>query len=282
VFTDRRFGGNPLAVLLDARGLDDAQMQAIAREFNLSETTFVLPPRDPAHAAEVRIFTPLTELAFAGHPNVGTALVLAAHMPERPDALVFEERAGLVPIRFDWSDPPRATLEAPRPLERGAELPAELVAACVGLEPDQIVTRSHAPCIAGVGTDFVVAEVTLAGLAAAAPDVPAMRAAAKRFPVRPIGFPVHLYTRDGAALRTRMFSPLSGIPEDPATGSANAALTALLLAVDRADEHKIIIYQGVEMGRPSVLYGSARRAGGEIMASIGGGAMPVTRGTLIV
>lgn len=282
VFTDRRFGGNPLAVLLDAQGLSGAEMQAIAREFNLSETTFVLPPSDPAHAAEVRIFTPATELDFAGHPNVGTALVLAAHMQQRPEALVFEQRAGLVPIRFDWSGSPQATLEAPRPLARGASVPASVLAACVSLDPGQIVTRTHAPCIAGVGTDFVFAEVTAKGLAAATPDTAAMRDAARRFPVRPIGFPVHLYVREGAVLRTRMFSPLSGIMEDPATGSANVALAALLLALDGGDEHHLTIHQGVEMGRPSMLHASARRSDNGVRAAIGGGAVPISRGTLAI
>jgi trans-2,3-dihydro-3-hydroxyanthranilate isomerase len=282
VFTDRRFGGNPLAVVPDAQGLSGEEMQAIAREFNLSETTFVLPPRDQTHAAEVRIFTPVTELDFAGHPNVGTALVVAAHMERRPDALVFEERAGLVPIRFDWSGPPQATLDAPRPLARGADVPASVVAACVGLDPGQVVTRTHLPCIAGVGTDFVIAEVTADGLAAAAPDTAAMRDAATRFPVRPIGFPVHLYVREGAVLRTRMFSPLSGIAEDPATGSANVALAALLLALDGGQEHQLTIYQGLEMGRPSLLHASARRSDDGVRAAIGGGAVPVTTGTLVI
>ncbi len=282
VFTDRRFGGNPLAVLPDALGLDGIEMQAVAREFNLSETVFILPPRDPAHTAEVRIFTPTTELDFAGHPNVGAALVLAARMTPRPDRLVFEERAGLVPIRLDWSDPPTATLDAPRPLARGAELPPDLVAACVGLDPAQVITRNHPPLIAGVGTDFVIAEVTAAGLAAAAPDTAAMREAARRFPVRPIGFPVHLYVREGAVLRTRMFSPLSGIPEDPATGSANVALAALLLELDGAAEHRLTIHQGVEMGRPSLLHAHARRTPDGVRASIGGSAVAVMRGTVAI
>ena len=280
VFTDRRFGGNPLAVLPDARGLSDAEMQSIAREFNLSETTFVLPPRDPAHTAEVRIFTPAAELEFAGHPNVGTALVLAARMPARPDRVVFEEKAGLVPIRFDWTGTPQATLDAPQPLKRAAELPPDLVAACVGLRADQVLTTAHAPCIAGVGTDFVIAEVTAEGLAAASPDTAAMRGAAQRFAVRPIGFPVHLYVREGRVLRTRMFAPLTGVPEDPATGSANVALTALLLELSGEAELRLTIHQGVEMGRPSLLHAGAHRAGDGVRAWIGGGAVPVMRGRL--
>jgi trans-2,3-dihydro-3-hydroxyanthranilate isomerase len=280
VFTDRRFGGNPLAVFPDARGLSEAEMQSIAREFNLSETTFVLPAKDAANAAEVRIFTPATELGFAGHPNVGTALVLASRLAARPDGLVFEEKAGLVRIRFDWSGQPQATLDAPQPLSRRAELDVALIAACTGLRPEQVLTRNHRPCIAGVGTDFVIAEVTPEGLANASPDTAAMREAARRFPVRPIGFPVHLYVREGAVLRTRMFSPLSGIPEDPATGSANVALAALLLDLDGGAEHALTIHQGVEMGRPSLLHAGARRAADGVRAWIGGGAVPVMRGTL--
>ncbi len=282
VFTERRFGGNPLAVVLDARGLESAQMQAIAREFNLSETTFVLPAQDGAHTAAVRIFTPATELDFAGHPNVGTALVLAWRMERRPERMVFEEKAGLVPIRFDWSDPPRATLQAPVPLRRGAEIPAAVVAACVGLDEGAILTERHGPCVAGVGTDFVIAEVSAAGLQAATADIAAMRDAARRFAVRPIGFPAHLYVRDGDVLRTRMFSPLSGIPEDPATGSANAALAALMLSVDGGTSLEVVMHQGVEMGRPSVLYASAARDGAAISAWIGGSAVAVTRGVVTV
>ena len=280
VFTDRRFGGNPLAVLPDARGLSDAEMQAIAREFNLSETTFVLPPRDPAHTAEVRIFTPASELGFAGHPNVGTAIVLGSRMERRPDRVVFEEKAGLVPIRLDWSATPQATLDAPQPLSRRAELPPALIASCVGIAPEQVLSHAHPPCIAGVGTDFVIAEVTSEGLAKATPDTAAMRAAAEKFPVRPIAFPVHLYVREGLVLRTRMFSPLSGIPEDPATGSANVALTALLLSIGSEQELQLTIHQGVEMGRPSLLHAGARRAGDGVRAWIGGSAVKVMRGTI--
>jgi trans-2,3-dihydro-3-hydroxyanthranilate isomerase len=280
VFTDRRFGGNPLAVLTDARGLSDGDMQAIAREFNLSETTFVLPPADAAHTAGVRIFTPVTELAFAGHPNVGTALVLAARLGARPDGFVFEEKAGLVPIRFDWSATPVATLEAPVPLAREGGLPAAVVAATVGLAETDIVTTTHAPCIAGVGTPFVIAEVTEAGRARASPDIGAMRQAAARYPVRPIGFPVHIYTRDGETLHTRMFSPLSGIIEDPATGSANAALAALLLACGTEERARFTIHQGAEMGRPSLLLAAAWRATDGVRASIGGSGMAVMTGRL--
>ena len=283
VFTDRRFGGNPLAVFPNAAGLPDTDMQALAREFNLSETTFVLPPADPAHTARVRIFTPACELGFAGHPNVGTALVLAAMLPERPDTMVFEETAGLVRLRFDWTGPaPLATLEAPQPLSLGTELPADLVAACAGLTVGEVLTARHQPRMAGVGTSFALAEVTAEALARAVPDTAAMHRAAARFPVRPIGFPLLIYVHEGSALRMRMFSPLSGIPEDPATGSAAVALAALLLHLDGADRGTWVVHQGAEMGRPSLLHASAYRAADGVRAQVGGGAVPVLRGSVMI
>jgi trans-2,3-dihydro-3-hydroxyanthranilate isomerase len=281
VFTTERFGGNPLAVFPDARGLDGALMQRIAREFNLSETTFVLPPANPSHAAQVRIFTPMHELPFAGHPNVGTALVLAARMGAQPESMVFEEAAGLVRMAFDWSGPaPRATLDAPQPLTLGETIPAEVIAGCVGLAAHDVLTGLHAPVVAGVGTFFVIAEVSPDALARAAPDTAAMKRAMERYPVRPLGFPVHLHAAMGAGRRTRMFAPLSGVVEDPATGSANVALAALLLSLGDAAELQITLEQGVEMGRPSTLYAGARRAADGVRAWIGGSAVPVLRGTL--
>ena len=120
VFTDRAFGGNPLAVVLDAGGLSTAQMQAIAREFNYSETTFVLPPHEPAHDAQVRIFTVRSEIPFAGHPNVGTAFVLATQAERPPARLLFEEKAGLVPVEIltEQDRVVSTELTAPQPLKR--------------------------------------------------------------------------------------------------------------------------------------------------------------------
>ena len=282
VFTTVRFGGNPLAVFPDARGMDGADMQRVAREFNLSETTFVLPPKDAGHTAHVRIFTPQHEIPFAGHPNVGTALVLAARAPVRPDSMVFEEEAGLVAMTFDWSGPhPRATLDAPRPLKVGATIPPALIATCAGLDAADVLTSLHPPMIADVGNLFTFTEVSPGALARAAPDVAAMRQAQARHPVKPQGFPVHLHALmpDGRR-RTRMFAPMSGIPEDPATGSANVALVALLLSLGTADTLDLEIEQGVEMGRPSLLYASARRTPDGIRARIGGSAVPVLRGTI--
>src|ERR1700742_2174867 len=140
VFTDRAFGGNPLAVILDAGGLSTAQMQAIATEFNYSETTFVLPPQDKAHDAQVRIFTVRSEIPFAGHPNVGTAFVLAKQAAKPPVRLLFEEKAGLVPVEIltEGSSVVGAELTAPQPLKRLSRVTTEDAAACVSLTPADI------------------------------------------------------------------------------------------------------------------------------------------------
>ena len=275
VFTDRRFGGNPLAVFPQAQGISDADMLALGREFNLSEITFVLPPRDPAHTAHVRIFGPKHELPFAGHPNVGTALVLAAERPA--EHMVFEELAGLVHIALT---PGVATLEAPVPLQKGPAVPVDVVAACLGLDPTDFRTGAHAPVIASVGLGFAFAELTPGALNRAAPDTVAFRAALARFPTREGGFALYVYARDGDTIHSRMFAPLAGIPEDPATGSANAALAALLLSLDGGDHHTLITHQGVAMGRPSLLHLSARRTPEGIRGSVGGGAVPVMRGVV--
>ena len=275
VFTDRRFGGNPLAVFPDAEGISDADMLALGREFNLSEITFVLPPQNSAHTAHVRIFGPRHELPFAGHPNVGTALVLAARAPA--ERMVFEERAGLVHITLT---PGVATLEAPLALQRGADLPVGLVAACVGLLPGDIRTAQHPPTIASVGLGFAFMEVDPAALARAAPDSAAFHAARAGHATSEDGFPLYIYAREGDTIRSRMFAPLAGIEEDPATGSANAALAALLLSLGGEDHLALVAHQGVEMGRPSLLHLGARRTPEGIRGSVGGGAVPVMRGVV--
>src|SRR6478609_7692712 len=149
VFTDQRFGGNPLAVVPDARGLAAQQMQTIAAEFNLAETTFVLPPKDPAHTAEVRIFTPRHEMPFAGHPNVGTAYALAREgksygRPVGGDNLVFEEKAGLVPIKLmkEGAAVSGARLASPQLLSVTDEVPLDLVARACSLSVDDILTTN--------------------------------------------------------------------------------------------------------------------------------------------
>src|SRR6478752_3061978 len=175
VFTDRRFGGNPLAVFPDARGMSDTDMQALAAEFNLSETTFVLPPADPANTARVRIFNRKAEMPFAGHPNVGTGWVLARHGRAKDGVLRFEEIAGLVEVQ---AAPDGVTIAAPQPLSLGPEMPVELLAGCVGLGASDVLTTAHRPVSASVGNSFVIAEVSGDALTRATPDLGRFRKAA--------------------------------------------------------------------------------------------------------
>lgn len=291
VFTDRRFGGNPLAVVFDAESLATAQMQAIAGEFNLSETTFVLPPKDPVHTAEVRIFTPKAELPFAGHPNVGTAFALARRgsLYGRPVAhpLVFEERAGLVPLDLltEGGEAVGARLTAPQPFARGEEVPVAVAAAACGLDPDDIETRRHAPCVASCGTKFIFAEVASRRALAAA--LPRNEIFARHLPLDG-ATGIHLYLADGEGgidIRARMFAPLHGVPEDPATGSANVALAGLLASLRPEPELalNLRIAQGVEMGRPSLMEASATKSAGRVAETrIGGRCVPVLSGKIEV
>lgn len=294
VFTDRRFGGNPLAVFPDARGLSDADMQAIATEFNLSETSFVLPPEDPRHTARVRIFTSVHEMPFAGHPNVGTGFVLARQMQqagrELPAHFTFEEAAGLVRVHLQRDAAGTingAQIAAPRTLSIDIGVPTDVVAACAGLQPDDIETRAHDPLVASVGMPFVIAEVTdQDALFRANPDTAAFRRALADRPELDGKLSLHLYTRlegDAIRLRTRMFAPLGGTPEDPATGSANAALAALLTSLAPGDNVDLAydIEQGIEMGRPSRLLATARKTGeGPVSATVAGQCVPMMRGML--
>jgi trans-2,3-dihydro-3-hydroxyanthranilate isomerase len=284
VFTDRRFGGNPLAVFPDAEGLSDGEMQSLAAEFNLSETTFVLPPADPTNSARVRIFNRTAEMPFAGHPNVGTGWVLAGMGRARDGLLRFEEIAGLVEVRTGNGGV--VTIAAPQPLSLAEEMPADLVAGCVGIAPTDVVVAAHRPVVASVGNSFVVAEVTPAALTRAAPDITRFKAARDVFPhLGPRRLPLYLYARDGKSaevtrLRARMFSPLSGTIEDAATGSAATPLAALLLSLGTAEKAHYDITQGVEMGRPSLLACAAWRAPDGIRASVGGGCVPVLKGEI--
>lgn len=290
VFTDRRFGGNPLAVFPSADGLSDAEMQAIAAEFNLSETSFVQLAADPSHTACVRVFTPRSEHPFAGHPNVGTGFVLARRLEAAPDHFIFEEMAGLVRVyveRDGASAVIGALIDAPLPLSIGRVVPVEMVAACAGLQPDELSTAAHDPVIASVGAPVVIAEVAdLDILSRATPSARDFRDTLAALPELGKRLTVHLYgKRDGdpARLRSRVFAPLEGIPEDPATGSANVTLAALLTSLDppRNVAHRYDIEHGAEMGRPSRLFASAvKNDAGQVTATIGGRCVEIMRGVL--
>jgi len=285
VFTNQRFGGNPLAVFTDARGLSDADMQNLAAEFNLSETTFVLPPEDPSHTARMRIFTPKAEMPFAGHPSVGTGFVLAQMGRGVDGALTLEVPAGLVEVKITQGEGGAATggvISAPRPLTFGPTLPVETIAACAGLTPADMIVTGHAPIEASVGVSFFFAEVTSEALTRAAPDLAAFRAAANAEAGLGDRLSLHFYARDGDKIRARMFAPLGGILEDSATGSANATLAALLLSLTDRESQEFDIVQGVEMGRPSLLRATARRAADGIRATVGGDCITVLRGEAVV
>ncbi len=285
VFTTVAFGGNPLAVVLDAGGLSTAQMQAVAREFNYVETTFVLPPSDAANTAQVRIFTPDRELPFAGHPNVGAAFVLArqgeAFGRALGDHVLFEEGAGLVPVRVlrEASEAVGAELTAPAPFQRGPAVEPALAAAAVSLGADDIETAAHGPVVASVGLPFLVAELgSRDALRRIVPDPAALAEVFRRAGVTGL----HLYTRDVAPgdapgercdLSARMVCRMPMVVEDPATGSANCALVALLaeLAPQPDVAIELAIAQGVDMGRPSLLHARASKRAGTIEAVHVGG-----------
>jgi trans-2,3-dihydro-3-hydroxyanthranilate isomerase len=292
VFTTRPLSGNPLAVVLDSGGLTPEQMQAIAREFNLSETVFVLPARLPAHTAYIRIFTPFTELQFAGHPTVGAAIQLAddriSGAAADCDALVVLEegigsvRVGVVGRR---GQAPYAEFDVPKlPELSGAPAHDDRIAAALGLSPQDIGFANHRPSQYDAGTSFVFVPVRGLDASARAQTVTAhwdeaFGAAGKVF----------LYCREtiqhSATFHARMFAPGVGVPEDPATGSAAAAFSAVLHRFDQLPEgtSDFTIEQGIEMGRPGEIKLEVEVASRKLKrVRIGGYACLVARGKLFV
>jgi trans-2,3-dihydro-3-hydroxyanthranilate isomerase len=289
VFTDRPLAGNPLAVVLDAGGLDAAAMQAVAREFNLSETVFLLPAENSAHSARARIFTPTAELLFAGHPTVGAAVCLAGERcgdaGEHEAVLVLEEGVGPVRcgVRFSGSAG-FAEFDCPKlPENLGEPQPKEVIAAALNIAPGEIGFENHVPggWTCGNPFDFVPVR-NRAVLAKAAPNLAGWTQAFATGSA-------FLYTREteghGHSFRARMFAPPFGIAEDPATGSAVAALAEPICRCDALPDgtHQMIIEQGFEMGRPSLIRLEVT-VSGRALASVrvGGNAVEVASGTLSV
>ncbi|MGC9370803.1 MAG: PhzF family phenazine biosynthesis protein [Paracoccaceae bacterium] len=271
VFTERPFGGNPLAVIPDAAALPEADLQRVAREFNFSETVFLYPPEDAAHTARVRIFTPTMEIPFAGHPTIGTAVALAE--AGRGPEMVLELGVGPLPCHAAGG---AAQFDTSAPLERLAEPDPALVAAALGLEEDRIRTGTHPPVMASLGLAFTFTELDdEAALAACAPDISAFRRGRDAHPSS-LDFAQFVYTRSGDAVQARMFAPLDNIPEDPATGSACATLGALLAGIGGRDVD-LTIHQGVQMGRPSRI--GIRTRGATVTVS--GAARRVMEGRLV-
>ena len=288
VFTHTRYGGNPLAVVFGAEGLPTERLQQIAREFNYSETTFVLPPEDPAHTARVRIFSTKREMPFAGHPNVGTSAVVGwrGELFGKPlgDTVLFEEIAGIVPVELtrEGGIVTATTLTAPAPFTRLEEVPVDQVAACLGLEESAVTTDRHAPATGSVGLPFILAELT------GAEAIRAARPVAARFADQPevaANGAILCYARVAEPdldIRARMFAPIRNVAEDPATGSACGALMGLLGTLETGSGTlRQRIAQGVEMGRPSLIQGAVDHDNGTSTAvRIGGRSVRVMRGTI--
>jgi trans-2,3-dihydro-3-hydroxyanthranilate isomerase len=285
VFTDRRFAGNPLAVVMDAQGLDAAQMQRLAREFNLSESTFVLPPDDPANDARVRIFTPAYEMPFAGHPTVGTAIAIA-RARNLSGELRLELNAGVFPVRVDVAgEAAHAQFQNPNlPAEHGPAPSAELIEGALSLPRGALDREAHQPRRIGAGVDLIYARASLDEVREARINSAAWE---KLQLDRIVG--VFLYAEGGegadAAYHARMFAPDAGVSEDPATGSAAAAFPGqIALSQELADgTHCWIVEQGFEMGRPSRIEVEVEASSGVVRAvRVGGSAAPVASGQISV
>jgi trans-2,3-dihydro-3-hydroxyanthranilate isomerase len=291
VFTDRPFGGNPLAVFPKVEGLPTATMQAIAREFNFSETTFVEAATKPGCTCKVRIFTPRNELAFAGHPTLGTAHVLV-HTGTVPSGasshidLVFEEGVGPVAVRvtLDAGRPVFAELSAAKMPESGAPPPdAAALARVLSLEPGDLLGGRFTPQAFSCGIPFLFVPVKSRDVLARA------RIDRTRFDETLAKYPApdcFVFAFDSPTeIRARMFAPAEGIEEDPATGSAAAALSGYLAARDdsKGTTLRWTIHQGVEMGRPSLLKVTAERGpGGLTSVKVGGASVVMTEGEFVL
>jgi trans-2,3-dihydro-3-hydroxyanthranilate isomerase len=287
VFTGKRFAGNPLAVVLDPDGLDTAAMQTIAREFNLSETVFVFPPEDKSHRARIRIFTPVSELPFAGHPTVGTA-VLLGRLDGGTDArnFVLGLNVGPVPCRVTPAgEGGRAVFDLPRlPADVGAPADDATIAAALGIEVADIGFGTFRPARWSAGAPYSMVPVRGLDAIKRCRIDPAAWKKAFGFDDHAAAYMICGETADAAhAFHTRMFAPLQGVPEDPATGSAAAALAGYLAQHGSYTDgaHVLGIEQGYEMGRPSQIELTLKIAGGKLAgASIGGGAVVVMEGTI--
>jgi trans-2,3-dihydro-3-hydroxyanthranilate isomerase len=290
VFTKEPLAGNPLAVVLDPEGLDTARMQAIAREFNLSETVFVLPPDDGRHRAKLRIFTPKNELPFAGHPTVGSAVLLALRdRGGEAGAVAFglEEKVGIVPcvVEVEGAGRAYARFRLPRlPEVWGEGIDPAQAAWALGLDPTDIGFDRHATSRHSGGVPYDL--IPVRSLDAVARARPAGEAFDKAFGAssHPAAY---VYARQtegsGSRFRARMFAPGLGVTEDPATGSAAASFAGALMQFEPLGdgEHSFVIEQGYEMGRPSDIdLQVVIREGALASAEIGGHAVLVSEGTL--
>jgi len=289
VFTEKLYSGNQLAVLPNAEGLTDAQMQQIAREFNYSETAFVFNTNHNFYK-KLKIFTPLNEVPFAGHPNIGTAFALTSLGQfgeiKNPKRVTFEQKAGLVEIEISIDNNGKifCELKAPEKFSLGTEIPVDLIASAISILPSQIITDTHLPCVASVGLPFVFVELRNSDIL-------------KKAKINIEGFEqimltgiqpsLYLYVKGNEKFNilSRMFAPLSGVYEDPATGSAGCAVSALL-AYHHHSNSEIFTYtigQGFEIRRKSVLKSRVVKEDSSIKSAwIGGNAIISCRGKITV
>jgi len=294
VFTDRRFGGNPLAVVLEADGLTLEQMQQIARELNLSETVFVLKADNPAHSAKIRIFTPERELPFAGHPTIGTAILLAEQRTplvsgEQDSIIVLEQPIGTVRVgvRMRAGDVAFAEFDAPKlPEVDGTLASRDRIADALGLIPREIGFENHSAMRFKAGNTFAFVPISsLEAIGKARIDRAHWQAAFANDEVDG----VYLYTRwcmrKESAFHARMFAPQLGVPEDAATGAAAVCFAGVVHEFDELPDgtHRRVIEQGYEMGRPSSVVLTLIIEGGVLeTVRIGGNAVRVTEGSLLI
>lgn len=292
VFTKQRFGGNQLAVFPDARGMDPELMQSIAREFNFSETTFVLPPSDPKHTRRVRIFTPGGELPFAGHPTVGTAFALATigaiELDGAETRIVLEEGVGPVPVtvRAENGVPGFAQLTAAKLPEFEPAPAARDLARALGLQPGDVLEGKLGPEAASCGVPFLFVPLrNRATLGRARVRLDEFEKLLAGYVTQKVFVFCDEPELKGSHYRARMFAPGIGVPEDPATGSAVAAFAGYLAKRDARRDGTLrwVIEQGFEMGRPSILEAEADVRGGALVSvRVGGHSVLVTRGELTI
>jgi trans-2,3-dihydro-3-hydroxyanthranilate isomerase len=288
VFTDRIFGGNQLAVFLDGRGLSDREMQQIAQEMNFAETTFLLPPTQPDAAARVRIFTPGQEVPFAGHPTIGTSFVLASRgfLPEGSRALVLEEGVGPISVRFEEPEtgPTFFWMRHPEPSFTPPTANRQVIAAALGLTESDLLPG--APIEVGTtGLPFLFVPLRdRATVDRAVTDTPSLLRSIAGTPALGIFFFAPDADPAARSVYSRMFAPGSGVPEDPATGSASGPLGAYLVRhnlVAPGADIRITSEQGTKMGRQSFIHIAIGMAGDAITRiEVGGSAVPVLDGTL--
>ena len=294
VFSNKIFGGNPLAIFTNTDDISTDLMQSIASEVNYSETVFIQKPKNKDNTAKVKIFTPKNELPFAGHPNVGAGFLLSCFPNLIPgkysrNKMVFEEIAGLVNVipQYNGATVVGSKIEAPNKFHKLETVPTSAIQNCIETNEGSIITSNDPPVVAGVGLDFVIAEVQNKEiLNNARCNISAFSEADKNFSYGDDFFSLMIYYRGNQQnIFARVFAPLSGIVEDAATGSACGALGALLASQnnDRNNKYNYKIHQGEMIGRPSLINVSILKEKGQIKRTyISGECVLVSKGNFFI